>query len=156
MKHSNYEKEIRNTVQYLKLYYVSSLSGNTRCIISLATSSLSTKIYQSLAKSSEKLNQKTPIADTLIRLQEFGNHTPPESHVHRIRSVIMLSVLIRTSQVLQALGKNIIHLSDFSFDCLTAFSNTTRLKCSLEIFIPDFLTPYFCSQITNHCHPLYF
>lgn len=58
MKHSNYEKEIRNTVQYLKLYYVSSLSGNTRSIISLATSSISTKIYQSLAKSSEKIKSK--------------------------------------------------------------------------------------------------
>lgn len=156
MKHSNYEKEIRNTVQYLKLYYLSSLSGNTRCIISLATSSLSTKIYQSSAKSLEKLKQKTPIADTLIRLQEFGNHAPPESHVHWICSIIMLSVLIRTFQLLQALGKNIIHPSDFSFDCLTAFSNTTWLKYSIAIFIPDFLTPYFCSQITNHCHPLYF
>lgn len=124
MKHNNYEKEIRNILQYLKLPYLSSLSGNIRCTIYLAASSLSTKISTNLAKSFEKL--KTTTASTLMDFRSWAIKLP-KSHVHRTGFIIMLSVLIRSFQLLQTLEKK-HHLSDFCFDCLSTFSKTTWLE----------------------------
>lgn len=101
-----------------------------------------------MAKSLEKL--KTTIAITLMDFKCWAIKLP-KSHVHRTCSIITLSVLIRSFQLLQTLEKNI---SNF-FGCLSTVSNTTWLENhvvfmflkSLSLIL-QLLIPLFKSLIT--------
>lgn len=62
-----------------------------------------------------------------------------KSHMYQTCSIIMLALLIISFQLLQTLWKNHC-LSDFSFDCISTFSNTTQWEYHIAFIFLKYLS----------------
>lgn len=151
---SNYEKEIRNTIQYkIELVYVSSLSGNNRCIIYLAASSLSTENVHKFGQVFGKI--KNYNSKYLNGLQEPGNQAHEISHVPNVLHNHAGTADHKFSIAANPMKKPLSFWFLFWLHKHLLKYNTVRIPYCihiLEIFIPSSPTPYFSSQIINHSY----